>query len=355
MDACLGFYAKPTLNENCLTVWDGICLLDDVVESVTTTVQNLESHHAAFQVNANTNLEAIASCVDGVVLDVGKGLSEITEFIRVLNEEQVLMHQQLQNQGRSKGFNSSVDSLALTREVNELKAKVTSLDSMVSSSHLMPTTTSASSSGDLANIKIQLKLLEARLTTHNILKLGGFVFQSRVDVALFVESKMPTNAFCMFHDVVTLMERLSGSYVEQKEVINELYQATKVGLDERKAWHAASFKIIYPTVFGYVKEGTTNVKNHLPAVKSFKEWNSFDAESGVKTFILNGMEVLKLQLYQDIANFFTTDRFYDARVLMTCTLSHRCLLLKCPTGWTCSIKNSKTCLRSFMADVSKDS
>jgi hypothetical protein len=159
-----------------------------------------------------------------------------------------------------------------------------------------------------------LKLLEARLPTHNILKLGGIMFQSRADVALFVESKMPTIAFCMFHDVVTFMERLSGNYVEQKEVINKWYQAAKVGLDEHEACYVASFKITYPTVFGYIKEDT-NVKNYLPAVKSFKEWNSFTVESGIKTFILNDMEDLKLQLYQDVANFFTADQFYDARVL----------------------------------------
>jgi hypothetical protein len=63
-----------------------------------------------------------------------------------------------------------------------------------------------------------------------------------------------------------------------------------------------------------VKEGTTNVKHNLPAVKSFKDWNAFDAESGVKSFILNGMEDLKLQLYQDINTFFG-DQFYEARVL----------------------------------------
>jgi hypothetical protein len=59
---------------------------------------------------------------------------------------------------------------------------------------------------------------------------------------------------------------------------------------------------MYPMVFGYVKEGTVTMKNHLPAVKTFKEWNSFDSELGIKSFIANGMEDLKLQLYQDIAN-----------------------------------------------------
>ncbi len=164
---------------------------------------------------------------------------------------------------------------------------------------------------EVASLKIQFKLLEARLPTHNILKLGGLIFQSRAEVALFVETKMLTNGFSMFHDVVTLMERLSGNYVECKEVLNEWYQASKVGLDEREARHVASFKITYPTVFGYVKEGTANLKHILPAVKSFKDWNSFYSESGIKSFILNGMEDLKLQLYQDIAGFFG-DQFSEA-------------------------------------------
>jgi len=145
--------------------------------------------------------------------------------------------------------------------------------------------------------------------------LGGNFFQSRADVSLFIEKNIPTNTFAMFHDVVTLMERLSGNYIERKEVINEWYQATKVGLDEREARHIASFKITYPTVFGYVKEGTVTTKNHLPAVKTFKEWNSFDSESGIKSFIANGMEDLKLQLYQDIASIFAADNLYEARVL----------------------------------------
>jgi len=54
-----------------------------------------------------------------------------------------------------------------------------------------------------------------------------------------VENKMPSNSFSMFQDIVTLMERLSGSYVERKEVISEWYQATKVGLDKREARHVA--------------------------------------------------------------------------------------------------------------------
>jgi hypothetical protein len=85
---------------------------------------------------------------------------------------------------------------------------------------------------DVKSLKILLKLLEARVPLHNILKLGGQSFQSHADIALFDKDKLPTNAFAMFHDVVTLMDRLSGSYTERKHMINEWYQATKVGLDE---------------------------------------------------------------------------------------------------------------------------
>jgi hypothetical protein len=88
---------------------------------------------------------------------------------------------------------------------------------------------------DLASLKIQLKLLESRLLMHNILKLGGLTFQSRADVVIFVETKMPSNSFSMFHDVVNLMERLLGNYVECKDVLNEWYQVSKVGLDEWEA------------------------------------------------------------------------------------------------------------------------
>jgi hypothetical protein len=151
---------------------------------------------------------------------------------------------------------------------------------------------------------------------------------------------MPSNGFCMFHDVITLLEHLSGNYVERKDVVNEWYQASKVGLDEREARHVASFKITYPMVFGYVKEGTTSVKCHLPAIKSFKDWNSFDSESGVKSFILNGMEDLKLQLYQDVSKFFSSDGFHDARVLANDMHSKsQIFVAEWPTGWMYSIRS----------------
>ncbi|MFN9954049.1 MAG: hypothetical protein ACK55I_13195, partial [bacterium] len=56
-------------------------------------------------------------------------------------------------------------------------------------------------------------------------------------------------------------------------------------------------------------EGSTaSVKHHLPSVRSFKDWNTFDGVLGIKSFIAAGMEDLKYQFCQDIehAMDFTT-------------------------------------------------
>jgi hypothetical protein len=69
-------------------------------------------------------------------------------------------------------------------------------------------------------------------------------------------------------------------------------------------------------VFGRVKEGTpASPKHHLPAVKSFKEWNTYDGVSGVKSYINTGMEDLKYQLHQDIDQSFDLDQHSQARLL----------------------------------------
>jgi hypothetical protein len=82
--------------------------------------------------------------------------------------------------------------------------------------------------------------------------------------------------------------------VERKDVLQEWYQSTKVGVTEAAARHMASFRLILPTVFGKLKEGRSlTSKHHLPAIKAFKEWNTFDGVSGVKGYITLGMDGLK--------------------------------------------------------------
>ncbi len=236
---------------------------------MTSTVENLEQRQADLHADISNKITHCSDRMDLMLSDVSKGFNDISAFLKLLNDEQASLNLKVDSvsalnpaMSSSTGMRSELDLVK-----NKLNAIESSLNTKLSSAYGAPD----GGQNDTANLKIQMKLLEARLPTHNILKLGGFVFQSRADVALFVESKMPTNCFALFHDIVTLMERLTGNYIERKEVINEWYQATKVGLDEREARHIASFKITYPTVFGHVKEGATVTKNHLPAVKSFKE------------------------------------------------------------------------------------
>jgi hypothetical protein len=55
-------------------------------------------------------------------------------------------------------------------------------------------------------------------------------------------------------------------------------------VNEAAARHIASFRLVLPTVFGRVKDGSsTTGRCHLPAVKSFEEWNTYDGVSGVKS------------------------------------------------------------------------
>lgn len=53
----------------------------------------------------------------------------------------------------------------------------------------------------------------------------------------------------------------------------------------------------------------------------------------MKSFILNGMEDLKLQVYQDITNLFAMDQFYDAHVLASDIHSKSQIFVAEMTNW----------------------
>jgi len=179
-----------------------------------------------------------------------------------------------------------------------------------------PTTQTSSTAVDSPQVLARLKAVEARLPSNQAGRLGGETFQTRVDVHSFVESNVPSNCFYLFHDVVTLLESLTTSHVERKDVLQEWYQSAKVGVNEASARHMASFRLVLPTVFGRTKEGApVSAKHHLPSVKSFREWNTYDGVSGVKGYISSGMEDLKYQFRQDIDHALDLTRHSRARLL----------------------------------------
>jgi hypothetical protein len=176
--------------------------------------------------------------------------------------------------------------------------------------------TSTTSSRDLTQFAARLKAVEARLPMSLAGHLGRESVQTKVDVLHFVEEYVPANCFYLFHDVVTLLESLTTSHVERKDVLQEWYQSAKVGVNEASARHMASFRLVLPTVFGRTKGGSpSNAKYHLPSVKTFKDWNTFDGMSGVKGYIRAGMEDLRYQFQQDIDHVLDLSQHTKARLL----------------------------------------
>jgi hypothetical protein len=55
-------------------------------------------------------------------------------------------------------------------------------------------------------------------------------------------------------------------------------------------------------VFGHNKQGTgtSASKSHLPAVKSFREWNNYVNDTGIKNYISRCLDDLKEQLFTEL-------------------------------------------------------
>jgi hypothetical protein len=193
IDARLGSCVKPTLADSCITAWDGISCVEDMFNNLNASFNDLKQDQELFNMDCKNGINHHSTLMDGFVQEVEKRFADLSAFIKLLNDEQIALHQLLRNS-----------------KVAHLEVALMNLGSSVpsSTSPLM---------GDMASIEIQMKLLESRLPSHKVWMLGGNFFQSKADVALFIKKNIPTNTFAMFHDVVTFMERLSGNtYRERK-------------------------------------------------------------------------------------------------------------------------------------------
>jgi len=290
IEAGLGQQPEMKDFEDCGTLWDGLVLLNSRMKDMTQELKVLctdatakasevEARGRDSQSQLQLKMEAM---ITTRFKEVETAMGAIADIIRALNQEQEKVTEAVLNQ---QAHAASIGGLP-AQEVNQMMAR--------------------------------LKLLEARLPAPSGGRLGDEAFRSRLDVLTFVEEHVPSNCFYLFHDVVTLMEALTTSHVERKDVLEEWYRSTKVRVNEASARHMASFRLILPTVFGRVKEGSpSSAKHHLPAVRSFKDWNTFDGVSGVKSFIASGMEDLRYQFRQDIDRALDLAAHTKARLLAT--------------------------------------
>jgi len=274
--------------ENCGTVWDGLEMLGGMVRDLTKEVEKdkraSETSVSALEMRFQ---EISRNLKNGLETDMMTGFKEVEASMQILADAVKM----------------------LSQEQEKLTAALLGL-------HQGGKMSGGANHPQVGQLLARVKLLEARLPALPGGRLGDESFRSRVDVLAFAEEHVPSNCFYLFHDVVTLMVALTTSHVERKDVLEEWYRSTKVGVNEASARHMASFRLILPTVFGRMKEGSAvSAKHHLPAVRSFKDWNTFDGVSGVKSFISSGMEDLRYQFCQDIERALDSSEHTKARLL----------------------------------------
>jgi len=290
VDARIGQPVQGSSFEDCVTAWDGLVNVQGILEE---RVDNVAEDVALKIADEGARVKGCLRVVDG-------HLEEIATVIKILNDEQAVLGAHVQ-------LNASPISEAAFRD---LQTDVRSLKTAAYHSAgggIAGDYSSTKADAEIAALKIQMNILASRIPMDATMSLGGNVFKSKGDVQLFVEKKMTTNLFHLCHDPITLLESLTGVHVEKKEVLSEMYQAGRVGMNDAEARHCASFRLILPTVFGYVKEGGAPGRHNLPAVKSFKDWNPRDGTSGVKNYIASGLDDLKLQVRAEIEESFPPD------------------------------------------------
>jgi pyruvate/oxaloacetate carboxyltransferase len=154
--------------------------------------------------------------MDSQINEVKASVQGILNVVTLMGEEHDMILEN--NKADAGGFGASpypvkeeLDMLKLRLEQCECNLKTAEgpSRSMTGSSYLEK---------EIQDLKGQLKKLASRVPLSGVLKLGGLSFQSREDVMVFVETKMPSNGYYYFHDAVTLLESLSGSFSEKKEV-----------------------------------------------------------------------------------------------------------------------------------------
>jgi predicted nucleic acid-binding Zn-ribbon protein len=214
LESLIGQCSENQLKDDYITIWDAISFLHSGLEALGKNLSDLQARNLSQENSLKDKVKALEESAQSTLTKISQSFSELATFTQVLSEEQALIIQQIKS-----SFDSDDKLAALRRDMQELNSKISNLDTT-------PNSSSSHMSEEVTALKIQVKLLESRIPIYNLLRLGAMTFQSQSEVAVFVENKVPHNSFSMFQDIVTLMERLSGTYVERKEVINEWYQAT---------------------------------------------------------------------------------------------------------------------------------
>ena len=291
--------------EDCLSTWEGISFLHQGLGDVTLGLADLqgkiEDYEKRFLSISDTIRKLEKGSSDGLA-QVKNGMRDIEVLVTAMSEEHELMINHIQG-----GPSTVASSSHVVDELQRLGDRLQVCEMALGGSKGKTESSSESVVSEILSLRADLKRVEARVPKYNNMMLGGKIFQSKVDVELFVSEKMLSNGFYLFHDAVTILESLTGAFQERKEVLSEWYQSTKVGCSAQEARHIASFKTTLPHVLGHSKDGVISPKHKLPAVKSYADWTTFDQDSGVMNYILRGIDDLKIQITNEIHSILGDD------------------------------------------------
>jgi hypothetical protein len=278
-----GLGVKPSslsldgFSDDCVTLWETFTLL---------TTMLAPSRFQALETKVS-DLDSLSLSVAAKIQALETGQADVAELTQLLSMEQDHLAQWARAQGPAVGAAPA----SLVQEVQALQQQL---------SQFGGGSIGGVSPQQFSTLQTKLALVEARLPSDPFL-IGGRTFNSKADVALFVEKELSGVSFSLFHDPITLLESVTDGQSKKTDVMAAMYQASRIGFDEDEATHVHSFKLIVPSLLGATKEGDKNdPKYPLPAVKDFGAWNPQDNEGGVKKRMQDGMEDVSLAVTESI-------------------------------------------------------
>ena len=148
--------------------------------------------------------------------------------------------------------------------------------------------------------------LKACIDQH-VVDIGGTKFESRLQAVAWVEKHLPSVAYFVFNNVVTVLDSLVSSHLSDKEFIEGEYRASRGQFDNAvTARVAASFGRELPQIFGRAETSTSGSLpssiHPLPSIKLYESFNSPGMHSGIKQQITNDMSHILSSINSEISS-----------------------------------------------------
>ena len=137
------------------------------------------------------------------------------------------------------------------------------------------------------------------------IEIGGVHFQSLSQTIAWVRTSLPSNAYFVFQDIMTLLDLIGTSNLSDNDFLDGQYKANRANFVNASAARcAASFGRGFSTLFGRVEPSSSGgqlASTHpLPSINNYKNFNAPDNLSGVKQRILSKMNTVISRINAEI-------------------------------------------------------